>query len=67
VSMTHERILIAYGSLDQREVSHLSKVFVAAGSAPGATIATRWRFKVPEEAIWEWRRGAVAAADEFIE
>ena len=52
--MTQERILIAYGSLDQREVSHLSKVFVAAGSAPGAT---RWRFKVPEEVIWKWEEG----------
>jgi len=30
---------------------------VAADLAPGATIATGWRFKVPEEAIWEWEEG----------
>ena len=53
MSLTHERILIAYGSLDQREVSHLSKVFVAADLAPEVAIATWWRFEVPEEVIWE--------------
>jgi len=65
--MIHEHILIAYGSLDQREVSYLSKVFVAAGLPPEAVITTGWRFEAPEEVIWEWEEGTVAAADGFME
>jgi len=44
-------------SLDQREVSYLSKVSLAAGLPPEDAITSGWRLEVQEEVIWEWEEG----------